>query len=136
MTAYFDTLTSKIQDVPWDSPTAWDDYGSLEQDLVFDCTVAAMFPAFPEDLRLCVHRAILKGAVQHLPRNAPPADFEHNHEYGARLRTMTSDLHDVFHELARRGIPGFGDSPKAPLRHLYDDGDEIREQFVKDDDNG
>jgi len=40
---------------------------------------------------------------------------------------MLSDLHDIFHDVARRNLEGFSDDPRFLLRVMYAKGEEIQE---------
>jgi len=134
MTTYFDDASNELREVLADvragSVVAWGAFGKVEQRVVFDCTVAAMQPTFPADLRELTHRIVLKYGITMLPVNAPPADFETDDEHYRRLSDMLWDLHSLYHELAGRGIDGFNDSPMMPMRAMYSRGDEEREQLV------
>lgn len=129
MTAYFDDMSRRISRLK--EVDAYDGARDLELKLVRDVTICAMWPGFPEDLRLAVHKTVLCFGIQSLPVNAEPADFEFWEEGRQRLHRLCSDFHDIFHELARRDIYGFSDSPKMPLAVLYATGEEERERMVE-----
>lgn len=137
MTAYFDTASRELSDAYAVCRDKYEgEYNTetivaferIEERIVFDCTVAAMLPGFPEQLRPHLHLAILKHAITMLPVTAPPADFETMEEHHRRLQDLQSDLHDVFHSV---GHLGGSDSPLTGIRKLYAQGEEEREQMVE-----
>lgn len=101
-----------------------------EQKLVEDVTIAAAWPDMPEDLTAAIHKAVLAHAMTAVPVNCKSPDFRSFHEAISSLHTLCSDLHDIFHSLARRGLEGWNDSPLTPLRMLFARGEEVREQLV------
>ena len=132
MTSYFDTAHEEVR-----LGRTRPDYGvmisrfeEVESRVVFDCTVAAMMPGFPADLREAIHRTVLEHGICTLPVNAPPADFETEDDYKRRLDALLWDLHTIFHEVAHRGLDGFTDQPPTPMRRLYALGEEEREKLV------
>ena len=136
MSSYFDACASSIRDAlgtPYSGTfNRLDTFHQIEKTLVRDCTIAAMLPGFPEDLRLAVHRAVLRHGIVTLPDNAEPADFETDAEHARRLRDLCSDLHDVFHAVAH--ATDLGDHPVTALdKRFYWPGQEERERLVEED---
>lgn len=130
MTAYFDTAHKELWDsLKDDNPVGG--FDRIEHQVVFDCTVAAMLPDFPEDLKIRVHKAVLKHGVNMLPVNAPQADFETNDQHATRLSQLFEELHTIFHDVARRALPRFSDNPKMPVYTLYACGEEEREEICR-----
>jgi hypothetical protein len=128
MTMYFDDFQEKLSDIdPEDFRLLID----IENDLVMDCTICAQMPGFPSDLKVRIHKIVLKYGIHNLPLNAPPRDFEFSWEHMDLLRSMGSDLHSVFHDVARLELDRFSDSPKMPLMALYTDGEIVREQMIE-----
>lgn len=120
MTAYFDDFNNKLHDLGSLGPTPatyfYDELNALEEQLVWDCTLASSASQFPPELRRAVHVAILKYAVRTMPPNAVQADFETVQEHIARLRNLGSDLHDMFHAVGSLHIPGYTDNPKMIIQ--------------------
>lgn len=131
MTSYFDDVNTAIYNLRTDD-NKYDTIKTIEEKLVGDCTVCAMMPGFPDDLRKRVHEVVLKHAVYCLPLNAPPKDFETWEDHVRIMRELNSDLHTVFHDVARSRLDRFSDSPTMPLRCLYADGETEREQILID----
>ena len=130
MTTYFDRISSAIDDTRRLPEFAMTDaLETIETRMVFDATIAAELPGFPDDLRDAIHRVVLRYGVATLPVNAPPADVEHDNEYAQRLADMGSDLHDIFHAYARTS-PECSDSPRSRLQMYYAQGEERREALV------
>lgn len=128
MTTYFDTFATKLHEQT-SAPYQWDVLADLEKTLVYDVTVAAMQVEFPEDLRKAVHAAVFRNAVTMLPDHAIPRDFEHQHEHLHHLRSLGSDLHDVFHAVAYR-VPHMGDGPRTWIHQFFVKGEEERDNMV------
>jgi len=130
MTSYFDDAQTSLHNVHVGDHVRYiEGYEAVEYRVVFDCTVCAMLPGFPEDLRKEIHKTVLKYGISMLPVNAPPADFETEHQHYRRLCDLVSYLHTIFHEVAHRNGPG-ADSPTLGIRSIYSQGDEEREQMV------
>lgn len=125
MSSYFDAIGQRIAATSEDN--AWEELGKIEEELVRDVTVCAMFPDFPDDLRLAIHKTVLRYGVTCLPTIAYPRDFETVEQHKTLLYELNGDLHSIFHEAAHRGL---GDHPLNPLRRLYALGDAEREQLV------
>lgn len=117
MTAYFDDVDTKIRELRSHLRTSGNYFefteglNKIEEKVVFDCTLASSTSPFPSDLRLAIHRACLRHGVCTLPNCAVPADFETEDDHARRISMLASDLHDIFHALAHRDIPGHTDSP-------------------------
>jgi hypothetical protein len=119
MSSYFDAIDNEIYERI--------NLYATEEKLVRDVTICAMFPGFPEDLRKHVHAAILRNGINSLPTFAYEADPATDDDVARCLGRLNSDLHDIFHEAARRGL---SDSPSYPLRLLASAGEEERENLV------
>ena len=122
MSSYFDRTDTRIQDC--NDPT---ELAKIEEKLVYDVTVCAMFPGFPSNLRLAIHEAILRLGVNSLPFSVYPADYETEQEHKYRIQRLSGDLHSIFHVAARMGL---SDSPTYPLRRLASAGEEERDQMA------
>lgn len=130
MSSYFDDMAHRIADLK--EGDFWDAGRDLEIEMVNDVTVCAMFPGFPSDLKQMVHTAILQSGICTLPSNAEPRDFATDEEHRALLRTLCSNLHSIFHEVAHRATEaGQNDHPHAPLRQLSWAGEAERVQMVE-----
>ena len=141
MTAYFDQAHEDLRGARGMGYGAMvERFDAVETRVVHDCTVAAMFPEFPPDLREAIHRVVLRYGIQTLPVNAPPADFDTPDEHKRRLDCLVGDLHSVFHELGGRLRPDpdwegqyFTDNPLRFVLRMYARGEEEREQMVASD---
>ena len=127
MTKYFDDAEMSLSYL---SGEDWETMGAWERRLVFDCTVAVEMLGCPPDIRDRVHDIILRWGVQCLPPNAPSADFETPADYVQRMTYLASNLHNAFHTLARAGLDGFTDDPRAPFYRLHAQGQERREARI------
>ena len=137
MTAYFDDFQRQLRtfDVQSEYPGQGEDdrIRELEYQLVFDCTVTAQAPEFPAYLRERVHKTILLGAVAFQPLNVPKehiADFETFAEHVQRLSRLCSDLHTIFHDVARDESTPFYDNPRAWVMSQYAEGENVRERMA------
>jgi hypothetical protein len=137
MTQYFDDFQREVdsfdRSVGFPSTTEADRVRELEHRLVFDCTVTAQAPEFPANLREAIHQTILRGAVHCQPMNTPPdlvADFEVFSEHLDRLSRLGSDLHSIFHEVARDESCPFYDNPRAWVLMKASEGEEVRERMA------
>ena len=131
MTTYFDNAHTLLRDARvLGGEEMIETFDAVEKRVVFDCTVAAMLPGFPADLKKPLHELVLKHGVQMLPVNAPPADFETEDDHYRRLNDLVWHLHSVFHTVAERALENFNDNPLQPLRCLYAKGEEEREGIV------
>lgn len=88
----------------------------VEETLVFDCTVAAEWPGFPEALRDQVHAVVVTRAISCLPINAKVRPFIDT------LEQQVERLHALCWD--------FSDDPRFPLRALFTLGEERREELV------
>ena len=132
MTSYFDDASTQAFDISrGEEHKMADGFRFLEQRVVFDCTVAAMLPGFPEDLRKAIHETVLRFSTDMLPVTALPADFETEAQHYRRVCALISGFHDVFHEFARWAGPG-ADSPTLGVRCIYTLGEEEREKMVEE----
>lgn len=108
--------------------TAIDDW---EHTLVYDVTLCAQQPGFPEDLREAAYKLMLRHGVATLPVNhGGRTDIESVDDHLRSLATLSHHLHTVFHALAGQNIDRFSDDPRAPMRCIFSDGEEIRERMV------
>ena len=86
MTAYFDAIDKEIAEIadqamhPDTRKKCWAD---IEEKLVWDATLAAESPGFPQDLRDKLHRLVLEHAVV-----ARPVNDEVNHALRAAFDTF------------------------------------------------
>jgi len=129
MTAYFDNMGTKLgaieRELDFDGIREW------ELTLVHDCTVAAMMPGFPEDIKREIHLTVLEHGVFSLPVNAPEKDFESFYDHVRFMNQLQFDLHTHFHDVARLRLGRFTDDPRVPLMCIYAVGEEEREELVE-----
>jgi hypothetical protein len=122
MTSYFDNFGQRVFAAQGDLHTA---LRALEEEIVFDCTVAIELPGFPEDLRARGHGIMLQYGYETLPSGAPCPDLDTVEDYRRRLGALASALHDLFHDYAARGG---SDQPRNRVRAYYEAGYERRAQ--------
>jgi hypothetical protein len=136
MTAYFDQRHEEVNALkaidPEAHPEVYRKLVELEAAIVWDVTLAAEMPGFPENLRDQVHRLVLKYGTETQPVNAvaAPSYFDFDDHCDA-INHLVWDLHTVFHEVAKLHLDGFGDDPRTPLRIIYARGEERRENMVE-----
>lgn len=119
MTAYFDEISATLRDWrTWDQVLVWNRLTEIESRIYDDVCFCCANEDFPADLKKKCYETLLRFGVNILPDCASPADFEENSEYADRIRQMSSDLHSIFHEVAYRGIPFIGDSPRHWLSRM------------------
>lgn len=116
MTAYFDAYAEKIGalrdlDRRGDGKAQEKAKWVLER-LHYEVCLCMSEPGFPSDLRDAVHLVFAKHDPEPLP--GVMRDFDDNEAWFSAVLQVGSDLHSLFHELARRGIEGFSDSPLTP----------------------
>jgi len=129
MTGYFDDVHMKINVTPDEFESARE-LDSIEEKLVFDCTVCAMLPEFPVDMGLRVHQVVMARGVCMLPVNAGQPEIDTVQQHKDRIHDLCGDLHTVFHDLCRMSLVNFSDDPTFPLRVLYAKGEGVREEMV------
>jgi hypothetical protein len=149
MTIYFDSRHEelrKVEEAIKARPEAVNEHvaaiEAIDAGIVWDVTLAAEMPGFPDDLRLQVHDAVLKSTVACQPVNSKNLPDYESIEDRARaihgmiwdLHTMIWDLHTIFHDVASRKSQGFSDDPRAPLRTIYARGEEERKRLASPND--
>jgi hypothetical protein len=132
MTAYFDQVHDEFNALDPNNISAFcKGIDQIEERLVFDCSVCAQWPGFPEDLRQRVHETILKYGSATLPMDFPRG-FDTAEEQLESMHKLCFDLHSIFHDLLNRGLDGpWSDDPRMPLRALYAQCEEVREQLAR-----
>lgn len=90
--------------------------------------LCAELPGFPADLRVSVALVLLR----HLPEPLPHVvrDYEDEADILRGLLDLERDLHDVFHDVGRRKIPGFTDDPLVPVTNALDNARDFRESLA------
>lgn len=139
MTAYFDSKHEQLRRFDITRDDVWRPIEEFELRLVWDVTLAAEWPGMPEDLRDAIHQCVLKYGIASQPlievdgdlrqRSGPSPDTLQEHV--DLLHRFIWDLHSIFHEVAKRNPDGFSDSPEAPLRCLFSQGETRREAMAK-----
>jgi hypothetical protein len=146
MTAYFDKRSSEVRDLllalraDGETPAILEAIDDLDEMVLADVTKCAEWPAkgarpaCPEDIRLAIHRTVLLYSTQAQVFSVAAKwvcpDYADTEARLQGLDTMISRLHGIFHELGRRGLAGFNDSPRTPLLVLDDDGEAAREKLT------
>lgn len=118
MTAYFDALDESVRGVDLDAEGAQKALESIEATLVDDASACVMMPGFPAQHALRLHQILNLFPVACRGEALPPVDVDTIHDYASRVSDLSAALHTVFHDVARCNVPGFTDSPVAPLRAL------------------
>ena len=144
MTAYFDAKGALVGEIQKKLPRSdekdplgtWSRDGLnlldlLDNDVVTDVTMCTAFHRFPADLADKVHRTVLKYSAASQPVNGSAPEYDEPWQHARGIGNMLSDLHTIFHEVARRNIVGFSDDPRSPLRAMYAKGEEVREQIAE-----
>jgi hypothetical protein len=135
MTAYFDDIQTALLDVPegvflpsWFTP--------IEQNLVRDVSIASELPHFPKGFRKKANKLILQWGVTTLPDNLE-FDYDRDEQAIARIRRLASELHSLFHEIARsmesQGFQRNMDNPLAFLALLADKSEYRRLLMAKEE---
>ncbi len=138
MTAYFDEAHARLNKIKGtllcDPPELEARYEieRIENDVVYDCTIASEMDDFPEDLRTEVNRVVLQHGVYTLPETAEQPDFDTAEGHFDRIHKLIYDLHSVFHRVAMRDPQGLylSDDPRRPMRRLYAKSEERREIMI------
>lgn len=149
MTAYFDDKARELDSAHafyqrrkasrrerfWQMMCRW------EEALVFDVTVCAQMPGMRRALAERIHRAVIERGVECRPINAPALDLDGVAAHRHRLACLNSELHLIFHDVARWGDAQrrtdagatcpFSDDPRSPLRAMYASGEAAREALVQ-----
>lgn len=136
MTAYFDAKGTLFGQIEKRLGADWIREGlylleQLDTDVVTDVTVCAACEGFPIDLAEAVHRTVLKYSAACQPVNSTAPEYDEPWQHVQGIGNMLSDLHTIFHEVARRDLEGFSDDPRSPLRALYAKGEEVRERLAE-----
>jgi hypothetical protein len=63
--------------------------------------------------------------------NAKQREIDTPAQHLELINRMCWDLHTIFHEVVRRNIYGFSDDPTMPVRVLYAQGEEVRENMAR-----
>jgi hypothetical protein len=142
MTNYFDSRHEelrRVEEAIKARPEAVSEHATaieaIDAVVVWDVTIAAELPGFPDDLRLQVHNVVLKYTAACQPVNSKNLpDYESIEDHARAIHKMIWDLHTVFHEVAERKLQGFSDDPRAPLCALYTRGEKERERLAAPDD--
>jgi hypothetical protein len=136
MTYYFDKTSAAAADVGKAAASmtirqrsvALDE---IERRLVFDVSVCAACPGFPDDLVDRVNETVLRRSVGGYTVGwAPPYPMTVE-EHAAMVVALSEDLHTIFHDLAERQVPDFGDDPTIPVKVLAARTEERREQLAE-----
>lgn len=129
MTEYFDDVGRTISALDLTDHRIHDMLRDIEWKLVSDVSICTQMPDFPEDLRDAIDHLILTSGIYTTPPvcGFPQGDAEDLHDHRRKLRDLGGDLHTIFHEVARRGLDRFSDSPLMPVRCLFADAEERRE---------
>lgn len=118
MTAYFDEWSTRLAEA--DPYVLW----HLEHALVHDILLVASLPEFPAEFRAEVHATLRKGCVHAQGPGRDGYDAADEADHRRALRTLVSDLHSVFHNVAyaARAADRWGsDSPAAWLANRAED---------------
>ena len=126
VSSYFDTKSAQLYAMNAARGTPYDPHiRAWVDEVVSDIALCLTFEratdmAFPADLADKACRIIMRGSADHWPCGVPQApwgaDYDSDEDGMRILAKMIEDLHDLFHETARRGWVG-GDNPRAP--HIY-----------------
>lgn len=133
MSAYFDAKAAALLALShvYNSGTlGYDQFTSqmqkIEEAITGDVSVCVMWPGFPTDIKEQVFTAFITYSEQmqtrfevHIPNpRARLRDYADEKEQMRGIITMTNLLHDLFHDLAKRKLEGFSDSPFEPMQHI------------------
>ena len=129
VTAYFDRTSASIAALTADS-AGYDAIRDIEFRLVRDVRVCAEMPGFPDDLRNAVDVSVLTRGIYSRPRPLQPGDADDFADHRRKLVRLSEDFHTVFHEVARRGLPRFSDSPTCPVSCMAADGENRQDNMA------
>lgn len=105
----------------------------LETRLVQDVSLCSQMRGFPESFRVPLHRVIARWSVFTRESELPDHPYETDEEFRESIGKMSRDLHSLFHDLARLGLPGFTDNPLAPVRNILSMASEFRVALARAD---
>ena len=140
MTAYFDQKRSELDAIademrrceeysrPW--LAAEERLNALDKGVVWDVSLCAEMPGLPSDLRVAIHRVILRYSWEGQPRRGSVLDWETSDDHVGLIRNLIERLHTLFHTLGSMRLPNFTDDPRRPLVELVAKGEELREQLA------
>lgn len=124
MSSYFDERTNQVRVFREQGLGPWHDaVRAFAEDLLFDLTLCAEFDrgprvetpwTFPPDLRDTIYTLIVSHWSEAWPPSVPGygVDYGEDEEGMQKLGALLAQLHDLFHEAARRGWAGM-DNPQA-----------------------
>ena len=129
MTEYFDDVWRQLSRLDFEDSKIHDRLREIEFKLVSDVSICTQLPGFPEDLRAAIDIIITAGGVYTTPdvRGFPQGDTEDLQDHRRKLIDLSGDLHTIFHEVEERQLDRFTDSPTCPVRCLFADAEERRE---------
>ena len=129
MTEYFDDVGRQLTSLDLKDNKVYDKLQQIEWKLVSDVSICSQLPGFPEDLRDAIDLTIMERGIYSTPpvRGFPQGDAEDLEDHRRKLFDLGGDLHTLFHDVASRGLDRFSDSPTCPVRCLFADAEERRE---------
>lgn len=135
MTHYFDEISSRLGKLAHQIrtqeriPNIYDTLRDIELKLEHEVNVCTEMPGFPLDIRDRIDHVFLTRGIYSRPElpGFPQGDAEDILDHIRKLQIFSEDLHTQFHEVARRGVPRFSDSPLCPQRCLSADAQNRRD---------
>lgn len=135
MSSYFDAIGSELNRLARGPFTLQMPVETIEKQLVRDVSICSEMPGCPEDIRDAINRAVFNYAPGHQPDDRMGTDPKYPSPddaagYVRMVTELNGRLHDIFHDLARRHLPGFNDNPTRPLVELLSAASERRGAFI------
>jgi len=137
MTAYFDAAGARLSKIREMFESDAGGYGRalrqlalLDQEIVWDVSVASTFPGFPPELVLQIDEIVLRWSLEGQPLNSRGPDYVEVDDTLRGIGRMIEDLHTVFHDLSTMTKGEFSDGPRSPVRALASQAEERREILV------
>jgi len=110
VTGYFDEYARCVQDAdPYEGPN---NFETLERELVADVTLVAEAPGLPQRYRRKIHALVRGLGVATAEKGFPGYDPETHDAHRQQPAQLGSDLHSLFHDIART-VPGLTDYPTS-----------------------
>lgn len=127
MSAYFDKAMLALGEITEADDHDFEALRKWEDRIVYDCTVCVMAPpGLSKRFRNMVHECVIRHGRYAIGKT-PESWFD----FCVTMGKLGSDLHGIFHSIAREGLDYYWDDPLGPIRRLHAAGEEERDAIQK-----